>query len=145
VTLSQTEEVKNWADMVRLAKLIPKICHNINRVCYAFGDQIKYQVLDITTTHLTPNVLSTLQEADHLAQNILHQNGYGKVIAQMPVICIPVHFDRDVAAKQCSCQRSIVIRTFITEDFMTGIPAVPNKHIPLDVSRLCDHNSFFGH
>ena len=129
--------------MVRLAKLIPKICHNINRVCYAFGDAIKFQVQDITVTHLTPAVLSTLREADHLAQNILHQNGYGKSIAQMPVILIPIHFDRDVAAKLTSCQRSVVIRTFITEDFMTGIPAIPDKHIPLEVSAFMPKNELF--
>ena len=55
-------------------------------------------------------------------------------VAQMPVILIPIHFDRDIASRAPSCQRSVVLRTLITEDFMTGIPAIPNKHIPLDVS-----------
>ena len=32
-----------------------------------------------------------------------------------------------------SFQRSVVIRTFITKDFMTGVPAVPGSDINLDV------------
>lgn len=56
-------------------------------------------------------------------------------ISQMPVVLIPVHFDRDIAYRHPSCQRSVVIRPFITEDFMTGIPALPGKHIPAAVSR----------
>lgn len=31
VGLSSAEEPTNWEDLMRLAKLIPKICHNINR------------------------------------------------------------------------------------------------------------------
>lgn len=54
----------------------------------------------------------------------------------MPVVLIPVHFDRDVAYRHPSCQRSVVIRPFITEDFMTGVPALPGKHIPAAVSKL---------
>jgi len=125
---------KDWLAISRLAKLIPKICHNINRVCYVFGKEIKYPVSDVTETHLTPHVLATLREADHLAHQVLKDRGYHGAVAQMPVILIPIHFDRDTAANTKSCQRSIVIRTFITEDFMTGVPAVPDKHIPFAVS-----------
>lgn len=61
-------------------------------------------------------------------------SGYGKNIAQMPVVLIPVHFDRDTATRMPSCQRSIVLRPFLTADFMTGLPAVPNTDmLPLDV------------
>jgi len=51
----------------------------------------------------------------------------------MPIVLIPVHFDRDPIDHIPSCQRSVVIRTFITNDFMTGVPATPGKHIPLEV------------
>ncbi|RWS28159.1 GMP synthase-like protein, partial [Leptotrombidium deliense] len=131
--LSSEEEPADWEGLKELAKIIPRICHNINRVCYIFGGPVNYPILDVTPTHLTPNVLSTLREADSIAQTILHTSGYFSKLAQMPVILIPIHFDRDVVTRQPSCQRSVVIRTFITEDFMTGIPAIPNKHLPLDV------------
>jgi GMP synthase (glutamine-hydrolysing) len=51
----------------------------------------------------------------------------------MPVILVPLHFDRDPTSHLPSCQRSVVIRTFITNDFMTGIPAEPGKHIKTEV------------
>lgn len=53
----------------------------------------------------------------------------------MSVILIPLHFDRDQALRIPSCQRSIVLRPFCTEDFMTGLPAIPGKQLPIDV---CD-------
>jgi GMP synthase (glutamine-hydrolysing) len=133
VCLSSEVEPTDWQDLAHLAKLIPRICHNVNRVCYTFGGPIEFPVTDITPTYLKPQALSTLREADDTAHAVLHAHKYDKMVAQMPVILIPVHFDRDVVSRQPSCQRSIVIRTFITEDFMTGIPAIPNKHIPLKV------------
>lgn len=59
--------------------------------------------------------------------------GYTGKISQMPVILTPLHFDRDPLQKQPSCQRSVVIRTFITSDFMTGVPATPGNEIPVEV------------
>jgi len=51
----------------------------------------------------------------------------------MPIILTPLHFDRDPLQKQPSCQRSVVIRTFITSDFMTGIAATPGNEVPEEV------------
>ncbi|CAB0012710.1 unnamed protein product [Nesidiocoris tenuis] len=51
----------------------------------------------------------------------------------MPVVLLPLHFDRDAALRAPSCQRSIVLRPFITEDFMTGVPAIPGEHIPVEI------------
>lgn len=48
-------------------------------------------------------------------------------ISQMPVILIPIHFDRDPVNRIPSCSRSIVLRPFETNDFMTGIPVVPGS------------------
>ena len=57
-------------------------------------------------------------------------------MSQMPVVLLPLHFDRHAQQRPSvpSCQRSVVVRTFITSDFMTGIPATPGKHLPLEVS-----------
>ena len=133
VGLSSEELPTDWEDLITLAKIIPRICHNINRVCYIFGGVVTFPVQDVTPTYLTPQVLSTLRECDYIAQTQLAASGYYNNIAQMPVILIPIHFDRDVASRQPSCQRSVVLRTLITEDFMTGIPAVPDKHLPLEL------------
>lgn len=133
---NETEEMvtEKFAALAHIAKLIPRICHNINRVCYIFGKEVKPPVLTITHTTLTPHVIDQLREADYIANTLLHEHGYGKLVSQMPIILIPIHFDRDVVTEAQSCQRSVVIRTFITEDFMTGVPAIPNKHIPFNVS-----------
>lgn len=123
-----------WNELVYLAKLIPRVCHNVNRVCYIFGDPVKDQVLDITPTYLTSHVLSSIRQVDDIATTVLMTSGFGKQIAQMPVVLIPIHFDRDSAIRLPSCQRSVVLRPFLTSDFMTGLPAVPSSDkLPLEV------------
>lgn len=64
----------------------------------------------------------------------LHNSGSSGAISQMPVILLPVHFDRDQALRIPSCQRSVVLRPFCTQDFMTGVPAVPGKQLPIEVN-----------
>ncbi|XP_012282535.1 GMP synthase [glutamine-hydrolyzing] [Orussus abietinus] len=122
-----------WEDMMFLARLIPRVCHNVNRVCYVFGPMVQHPVTDITPTHLTSNVIATLRQADHLANQVLASNGCMGAISQMPVILIPVHFDRDAASRAPSCQRSVVLRPFCSRDFMTGTPAIPGNELPLHV------------
>ncbi|XP_041067461.1 GMP synthase [glutamine-hydrolyzing] [Cetorhinus maximus] len=128
-----SKDPPHWDSLIFLARLIPRMCHNINRVVYIFGPQIREPITDVTPTFLTTGVLSTLRQADFEAHNILRESGYSGKISQMPVILTPLHFDRDPLQKQPSCQRSVVIRTFITSDFMTGIPATPGNHIPEEV------------
>jgi len=125
---------QEWTDMLYFAKLIPRVCHNINRVTYVFGGVVEHPVTDVTPTMLTPNVISTLRQADHLANQVLNANQESKNnLSQMPLVLIPIHFDRSPIEKVNSFQRSVVIRTFITQDFMTGVPAVPGTDLNLDV------------
>lgn len=126
----------DWKDLLFLAKLIPRVCHNVNRVCFIFGPHLHHSVTDITPTHLTSNVIATLRQADHVANLVLATNGCMGAISQMPVVLIPIHFDRDAASRIPSCQRSVVLRPFVTNDFMTGTPAIPGKELPLHVSLI---------
>ncbi|GCC22752.1 GMP synthase [glutamine-hydrolyzing] isoform X1 [Chiloscyllium punctatum] len=128
-----SKDQPHWDSFIFLARLIPRMCHNINRVVYVFGPQIREPITDVTPTFLTTGVLSTLRQADFEAHNILRESGYSGKISQMPIVLTPLHFDRDPLQKQPSCQRSVVIRTFITNDFMTGISATPGNHIPEEV------------
>lgn len=74
-----------------------------------------------------------------LLQN-LQSSGCIKLMSQMPVVLLPLHFDRDPANRTPSCLRSVVLRPFITSDFMTGVPVVPGtSQMPMNVSR-----SIFG-
>jgi len=122
-----------WSSLMVYAKIIPKLCHNVNRVVYVFGKKIQHPIEDVTPTFLAPNILSTLRQADHLANTILLEKDMMKCVSQMPIILVPLQFDRDPIMRLPSCQRSIVIRTFVTNDFMTGIPATPGKEIPEEI------------
>ncbi|CAG9863687.1 unnamed protein product [Phyllotreta striolata] len=128
-----SEKDPDWNDLSFLANLIPRICRNVNRVCYIFGGIVKEPLPDVTHTYLTGNALSTLRQCDDIATSILHSTGHASSISQMPVVLIPLHFDRDQALRIPSCQRSIVLRPFCTQDFMTGTPALPGKQLPIDV------------
>lgn len=133
VVALSSNDTPDWESLMFLAKLIPRVCHNINRVCWTFGKRIRYQIQDVTSTFLSMSVLSTLRQADHVAHSVLQAHGCVNKISQMPIVLIPIHFDRDPIDHIPSCQRSVVIRTFITNDFMTGIPATPGKHLALEV------------
>lgn len=53
----------------------------------------------------------------------------------MPVVLVPLHFDRDPALRAPSCSRSVVLRPFLSNDFMTGVPVVPGiERLPLPVN-----------
>ncbi|XP_060868418.1 GMP synthase [glutamine-hydrolyzing] [Metopolophium dirhodum] len=130
VGISCTDPEPVWEDLSYLARIIPRVCHNVNRVCYIAGSPVVYQVLDITHTYLNVQVIDLLKEADHVINKVLTECPISmRKVSQMPVVLVPLHFDRDIAYRHPSCQRSVVIRPFITEDFMTGIPALPGKHI----------------
>ena len=135
VALSSDQGPPNWEDLMTYARIIPRVCHNVNRVCYVFGKAIREPVTDVTTTFLTANVISTLREVDFLVNKTLREEGCYKKIAQMPVALIPIHFDRDPSLRTPSCQRSVVLRPFISQDFMTGLPAIPGVHLPQEVIR----------
>ena len=135
----------------------------LHRVVWVFGGLVQGPIEDITPTSLTHATLSTLRQADCLANSVLLKHGnvilnliqiYIKMyffidllscISQMPIVLVPIHFDRILENKiQPSCQRSIVIRTFITSDFMTGVAAMPGQDIPVKVTLLFLFLHIFG-
>ncbi|XP_019760968.1 GMP synthase [glutamine-hydrolyzing] isoform X2 [Dendroctonus ponderosae] len=128
-----SEREPDWSDMLFLARLMPRVCRNVNRVCYVFGGVVKEPLPDVTPTYLTSHVLATLRQCDDAAMGVLHSSGHMGSVSQMAVILIPLHFDRDQALRIPSCQRSIVIRPFCTQDFMTGTAALPGRELPIEV------------
>jgi len=68
-----------------------------------------------------------------LLWQVLSSSGYVNSLSQMPIVLIPVHFDRDQVSRIPSCQRSVVLRPFVSHDFMTGLPAIPGRELPIDV------------
>jgi len=110
----------NWELFFELAKEIPNVIHGINRVVYIFGDPIKEFCPKITPTTLTPSTIDQLRCADHIFNQII--NRQKDKLTQAPVILVPLNFG-------INWNRSIVIRPFVTRDFMTGVPARPHHDI----------------
>ena len=65
------------------AKILPRVCHNINRVCFVFGGPLEHPVLELTPTFLTPIVMATVRQADHLAHQVLSQAGRTGSVSQV--------------------------------------------------------------
>ncbi|KAL3994749.1 GMP synthase (glutamine-hydrolyzing) N-terminal domain [Acanthocheilonema viteae] len=138
--LSTNERPIPWELMERLAHIIPRLLHNINRVVYVFGNAVDYPVNDVTRTYLNDFTIGLIRWADRIASDVLcglDENGKRhhalevclQKIQQMPVIMVPVHFDRDPLERKASTLRSFVLRPFITRDFMTGVAALPGRDI----------------
>jgi len=144
VALSSDQPQPCFASASALAKLIPKVCHNVNRVCYAWGGAVTQPVTEVTPTLLSPTVIQTLRVADHHVNQVLERHGLMSRLAQMPVVLIPIDFHRldahkgsgsaeELARGSPSARRSVVLRPFVTHDFMTGKAALPGRELPLEV------------
>ncbi len=118
----------DWPKLMHLASRIPSHLHAINRVAYFFGNPMHGAVTQITPTHLGRAEIRQLRAADHIVTEIMQAHGLTRTLRQVPVILLPLGFGHEGA-------RSIVIRTFITNDWMTGIPAVPGVHLDEAVVR----------
>ncbi|KAK0419942.1 hypothetical protein QR680_014420 [Steinernema hermaphroditum] len=141
VALSTDQRLIPWAFLTFYAKIIPKVLHNINRVVYLFGDKVEHRLTDVTPTKISKTSVSKLQHADKVVNDALrglgtdgqpaaHLTNCLSKIQQMPVILVPLHFDRSASSSTPSNHHSICLRPFITNDFMTGIAAVPGVDIP---------------
>ncbi|CAH8534625.1 unnamed protein product [Dicrocoelium dendriticum] len=125
----------DWDALSFLAHLIPRICHSINRVVYVFGPQVAYPINDVTVTYLRDPVIETLREVDDRVMAVLRHTHSLDKVAQLPVVLLPIHFDRDPSQMVTlpSILRSVVLRPFITSDFMTGLAAIPGVHLPEEI------------
>jgi GMP synthase (glutamine-hydrolysing) len=122
VALSGTPD---WKRLLHIAQEIPKRLHDINRVVYVFGKALEQSPLDITPTFPTPEAIQQLRDADWQVNEVLRKYDLLTSLSQVPVVSFPVHFGSPG-------KRSIAIRTFMTNDFMTGVPATPGVHIPIE-------------
>ncbi len=115
----------DWKKLKEIANEIPKKIHNVNRVVYVFGDKIEKPVKGITPTFLDLEEIEQVKEADNIVETCLINYNLSKKLSQVPTILFPVNFGIEG-------NRSIAIRPFITNDFMTGKPAIPGEDVPLD-------------
>lgn len=69
VGLSSDKE-PSWSDMIFLSKLIPRILHNINRVCFIFGQPVTHQITDVTHTFLSNYTIGQIRQADYIVNKV---------------------------------------------------------------------------
>lgn len=68
-----TPDEPDWHSLLFLAQLIPRILHNINRVCYIFGGTVQFPISDITHTRISRYSLAQLRQADHIATTVCNE------------------------------------------------------------------------
>ena len=73
--LSVEEQRQQWLALKFFAKMVPKICRNINRIVFAFGGAVRYSVNDVTPTFLVPSTVAILRRADAVANRVLRESG----------------------------------------------------------------------
>lgn len=115
---------KNWDQLEKIAREIPRTIHQINRIVYMSGEPISEPVKEITPTHLTLEVLDQLREAHSIVDQVLREFEIYNDITEVPVISVPLPFGK-------AGNRSIAIRTIITNDYMTGRIARINQEFPV--------------
>ncbi|CEP02012.1 unnamed protein product (mitochondrion) [Plasmodiophora brassicae] len=116
-----------WNSLVEHARRIPKQVHKANRVVVVLPSGLDTDIpLTVTQTLLGDDEVALLRAADKIVNDILAAKNLLKVLSQVPVVFLPANFG--VAGK-----RTIALRPFITDDFMTGVPAVPGVHFPIEV------------
>lgn len=113
----------DWDELFKRASEIPSDIREVTRVVYIFGSKVKGPVTNITPTDLNPDTVRTLRRADEIVNRVLRRDNLTRTITQVPVVLFPVSLEG-------MAKRSIAIRTFITPDFYTGVPAIPGKDIP---------------
>ena len=125
-----------WNIMFDLAKIIPKLCKNVNRVVFGWGPSVNFPVVhSVTPTHLNREAVTRLQNADAQATATMRKWDCLSKLAQMPVVLLPVDLDEveSPTSESPTAKHSIALRPFITHDFMTGLPAKPGKHLPIEM------------
>ncbi|MBI5135351.1 glutamine-hydrolyzing GMP synthase [Candidatus Uhrbacteria bacterium] len=111
-----------WQQCAEFAKEIPKRVHGVNRVVRILGSAMGSFNATLTPTTLTPLVVQKLQVADDIVNQVVAEAGLMKKLSQVPVVLVPLSFGIADA-------HSIVLRPFITNDFMTGRPAIPGADL----------------
>lgn len=110
----------DWDCLFEAARDIPKSIHQVNRVVYVAQGDVDVFQYTITETKLRDEEIGQLQQADGIVNRILFDNNLVKKLSQVPVILFPADFGQ-------TGKRSIAVRPFITNDFMTGKAARPGR------------------
>lgn len=113
----------NWDEMYGLAKKITNRFPEINRVALVVSDPEGLENVKALPMHIEDECVDTLREVDH----IVTKRFKDKNISQTFAVLMPLSLGSDNANKY-----SVAVRTFVTNDFMTGRPAPLGSEISFD-------------
>ncbi|XP_003366547.1 GMP synthase, partial [Trichinella spiralis] len=100
-----------WDCLFSLARIIVRVVPRVNRLVFVFGKLVKEGVQNFTPTLLTSYVIDVAREVDSLAHGVLKKNNLMNAVSQMPVILLPLHFDRPSGSNDHPSVRwSVVLR-----------------------------------
>ncbi|HDL03757.1 MAG TPA: glutamine-hydrolyzing GMP synthase [candidate division Zixibacteria bacterium] len=110
----------DWDHVYKLGNTIPNKVKGINRVAYVLNKTAIDRQINCSEFYLDHESVALLQELDHVVTEKLNKPPMSQVLA----VLVPIGIENKF---------SIAIRTFITNDYMTGRPAT----IGQDVSKEC--------
>lgn len=99
----------DWNNVTRLAKQITDSIHTINRVAYILNTKDIKEKIQCFDMKINDECVDLLREVD----KIVTSNLEGSKVNQTFAVLVPIGITK---------KYSIVIRTFVTNDFMTGSP-----------------------
>lgn len=106
-----------WDRIYQIGKNLPNQVDFINRVAYVLNKERLNQEITCYPMHLLPKNVELLREVDDLVVKRLNK----KPISQVFAVLLPIGLTK---------RYSVAIRTFITNDFMTGRPAFIGEDFP---------------
>lgn len=106
---------KNWASDTKLS-----LSDGVNRVVLDITNTpINQRTISLTSSYICDDTIEQLRKADAIVNKILLKYNLMRKINQVPVVSFPLDFEGKEG------KRSILIRTLITQDFLTGTVALP--------------------
>jgi GMP synthase (glutamine-hydrolysing) len=111
-----------WDRIYQIGKTLPNRVDFINRVAYVLNKERLNGEIICYPMHLLPENVELLREVDDLVVKRLNK----KPISQVFAVLLPIGLTK---------RYSVAIRTFITNDFMTGRPAFIGEDVTRETIR----------
>jgi GMP synthase (glutamine-hydrolysing) len=118
--LSSTLDNFNWEYLYKLGTMVPNKLNFINRVTITINKEVTSPVIHCFPMFLTEKHMNLLREIDFIVRQYLDK----KPISQVLAVLLPAGVKK---------KYSVAIRTFITNDYMTGRPAIIGTDVRMDV------------
>nr|MBN2277427.1 glutamine-hydrolyzing GMP synthase [candidate division Zixibacteria bacterium] len=106
----------DWPQIYKIGTSLPNRVEGVNRVAYILNKTGIERPITTHEMYLNRETVDLLRELDHVVTGKLNKPPMSQVLA----VLVPIGIDR---------KYSVAIRTFITNDYMTGRPAVIGEDV----------------